>query len=207
MALLMVLFSSASCGGDRMVIDGTAPEVFDGYNVYLVPRPYPKESEVDSTVIRHGRFRFSVPADSVRICHISISRKANHPYEVLLVAIEKGTLEARLDTTSFCHGTPLNEVIQSWKEKMSDCGDKAFAVTMMMNSTSDPQANAMLSAMRDSIYRSANQFTYRLILDNPNPVGGFIYFSNRHAFDSLETAEILNRVGEWVPKLPQEHEE
>ena len=190
-----------------MVINGTAPEVFDGYSVYLVPRPYPKESEVDSTVIRHGRFRFSVPADSVRICHLNISRKANHPYEMLLVAIEKGTVEARLDTTSFCHGTPLNEVLQSWKEKMADCGNKAFAVTMQMKSTSDPEANAALSAMRDSIYESANLFTYRLILDNPNPVGGFIFFSNRHAFDSLETAEILNRVGAWVPSQRPENEE
>jgi hypothetical protein len=99
-----------------MIIRGTAPTECEGLNVYLVPQPFPKAEEVDSTVIRNGRFEFVVDAAEVRICDITISRKSKVPFQRLLVAVEQGELDVVIDEVSTSSGTPLNDELPSGSE-------------------------------------------------------------------------------------------
>ena len=121
-ALMLVFagFVAFGCSqGTTMTIEGSIDRRYDGQTIFLVPQPYPTLETVDSTKVRKGRFRFTADASTVRMCDVTISNKARAPFvQRLLVAVEPGTLNVRLDTVSSACGTPLNAFLQSW-ERMS----------------------------------------------------------------------------------------
>lgn len=113
-----------------MTIDGGIDRRYDGQTIFLVPVPYSTAESVDSAKVRNGRFCFKADASEVRMCDVTISNKAKAPYvQRLLVVVEPGTLDVRLDTVSSAVGTPLNNALQSWKEKLQE-GCDVESVTM-----------------------------------------------------------------------------
>ena len=74
-------------------------------------------------------------ANSVHMCDITISRKANARIEKLLVAIEPGKLHVKMDTVSCSYGTPLNDDLQKWKEAMNISGRRALGATKKISTT------------------------------------------------------------------------
>lgn len=103
-ALMLVFagFVAFGCSqGTTMTIEGSIDRRYDGQTIFLVPQPYPTLETVDSTKVRKGRFRFTADASTVRMCDVTISNKARAPFvQRLLVAVEPGTLNVRLDTVS-----------------------------------------------------------------------------------------------------------
>lgn len=128
---IITAFLAIGCAEEAtMMIDGGIDRRYDGQTIFLVPVPYPTAESVDSTKVRNGRFRFKADASTVRMCDVTISNKAKAPYvQRLLVVVEPGTLKVRLDTVSRAGGTPLNDTLQSWKEKLQE-GEDVESVTM-----------------------------------------------------------------------------
>lgn len=113
-----------------MTIEGSIDRRYDGQTIFLVPLPHPTAETVDSTKVRNGRFRFTADASTVRMCDVTISNKARASFvQRLLVAVEPGTLNVRLDTVSSACGTPLNASLQSWKDALQR-GEDVESVTM-----------------------------------------------------------------------------
>ena len=184
-----------------MVIRGTAPAECEGLNVYLVPQPYPKAEQVDSTVIRDGRFEFKVDASQVRMCDITISRKSKVPFQRLLVVVEQGELEAVIDEVSSSRGTPLNDVLNEWKLVMSDAGNQAEMLRQMIALQSDAAVVDSLKAEMKQAYAEAERRTAEIIENNLNPMGGFLYMVAGRRLDSVTRQHLIDLgIEKWKPK-------
>lgn len=177
---------SVSCRSNMLIIKGEAPIRYNGQTIFLVPRPNPAPDTVDSTKIINGKFKFRVLADSIHMCDITISRKANARIEKLLIAIESGTLHVNMDTISYAYGTPLNDDLQKWKEAMSISGRKALEVT--------------LKTQRQEIYDNFGETTFKFVKRNINPMGGYIFMMMEPLFDSLQMAQLKSLgIENWKP--------
>ena len=184
-----------------MIIRGTAPTECEGLNVYLVPQPFPKAEEVDSTVIRNGRFEFVVDAAEVRICDITISRKSKVPFQRLLVAVEQGELDVVIDEVSSSRGTPLNEALNEWKQVMSEAGNRAEVLRQMIALQSDAAVVDSLKAEMAQAYAEAERRTIEIIENNPNPMGGFLYMTISRTLDSASRQRLIDcGIEKWKPK-------
>lgn len=205
---LSMLFAVGCGNAPRMTITGTAPAGSEGFNVYLVPQPYPVAEEVDSTVVRDGKFSFEVKADPVRVCDITISRKANVPFERLLIVVEPGTLQVTIDSISNGSGTPLNEELALWKRTMSDCGERAMMLRREKAEQDDPQIADSLAECLDRVYAEADSVTMALIERNPNPLGGFLYMIAERGMDEARLARLKAAgIDKWKPERRNERKQ
>ena len=200
----MALVALCMVGGKpstSMIIRGTAPTECEGLNVYLVPQPFPKSEEVDSTVIRNGRFEFRVDASEVRICDITISRKSKVPFQRLLVAVEQGELETVIGEVSSSRGTPLNDTLNQWKQVMSDAGNRAEVLRQMIALQSDAAVVDSLKAEMEKAYAEAERRTIEIIENNLNPMGGFLYMVAGRKIDSVSRQRLIDLgIEKWKPQ-------
>ena len=174
------------CKSNILIIEGQVPDKYNSQTIFLVPRPYPEPSKVDSTKIINGRFKFRAMASSVHMCDITISRKANARIEKLLVAIEPGKLHVKMDTVSCAYGTPLNDDLQKWKEAMNISGRKALGVTQ--------------KSQQQEIYDDFGKTTFEFVKRNVNPMGGYIFMMMEPLFDSGQITELKNiGIEKWKP--------
>ena len=184
-----------------MIIRGTAPIECEGLNVYLVPQPYPKAEQVDSTVIRDGRFEFEVDAAEVRMCDITISRKSPVPFQRLLVMIEPGEVEVEIGEVSMGGGTPLNDELAEWKRVLSTAGNRADELRAEIAKQSDKAVIDSLRAEMKRGYDAAGQRTIEIIERNINPLGGFLYMTTERSLDSTTRQRLIDLgIEAWKPK-------
>lgn len=170
-------------------------------NAYLVPQPFPKAEQVNSTVIRNGRFEFKVDASQVRVCDITISRKSKVPFQRLLVVVEPGELEVEIGEVSDSRGTPLNEELSEWKRVMSEAGNRADELRAEIAVQSDEAVVDSLRAEMQRGYQAAGQRTIEIIERNLNPLGGFLYMVNERTFDSELRQHLIDLgIEAWKPK-------
>ncbi len=200
--ILLVLLCAVGCKPSAtMVIRGTAPAECEGLNVYLVPQPFPKAEEVDSTVIRDGRFEFKVDASQVRMCDITISRKSKVPFQRLLVVVEQGELEAVIGEVSSSRGTPLNDTLNQWKQVMSDAGNRAEVLRQMIALQSDAAVVDSLKAEMAQTYAETERRTVEIIENNLNPMGGFLYMVAGRNIDSVSRQRLIDLgIEKWKPQ-------
>lgn len=200
--ILLVLLCAVGCKPSAtMVIRGTAPAECEGLNIYLVPQPFPKAEQVDSTVIRDGRFEFKVDASQVRMCDITISRKSKVPFQRLLVAVEQGELDVVIDEVSTGSGTPLNDELAEWKRVMSAAGNRADELRAEISEQSDQAVIDSLRAEMKRGYDAAGQRTIEIIERNINPLGGFLYMTTERSLDSTTRQRLIDcGIEKWKPK-------
>lgn len=200
--IVMMLLCAVGCRPSAtMIIRGTAPSECEGLNVYLVPQPFPKAEEVDSTVIREGRFEFRVDASQVRICDITISRKSPVPFQRLLVAIEQGELEVVIDTISVGGGTPMNDDLTEWKNVMTEAGTRADELRAQILVEDDQAVIDSLKQEMEQGYTVAGLRTVEIIERNLNPMGGFVYQSIERMLDEATRQRLIDLgIEEWKPK-------
>ena len=200
--ILLVLLCAVGCKPSAtLIIRGTAPAECEGLNVYLVPQPFPKAEQVDSTVIRDGRFEFEVDASQVRMCDITISRKSKVPFQRLLVVVEQGELEAVIDEVSSSRGTPLNEALNEWKQVMSEAGNRAEVLRQMIALQSDAAVVDSLKAEMEKAYAEAERRTIEIIENNLNPMGGFLYMVAGRKIDSVSRQRLIDLgIEKWKPQ-------
>ena len=200
--ILLVLLCAVGCKPSAtMVIRGTAPAECEGLNIYLVPQPFPKAEQVDSTVIRDGRFEFKVDASQVRMCDITISRKSPVPFQRLLVAVEQGELEVVIDEVSTSSGTPLNDELAEWKRVMSAAGNRADELRAEISEQSDQAVIDSLKAEMEKAYAEAERRTIEIIENNLNPMGGFLYMVAGRKIDSVSRQRLIDLgIEKWKPQ-------
>ena len=200
--IALVLLCAVGCGSKpTMTIRGTAPAECEGLNVYLVPQPFPKAEEVDSTVVRDGKFEFQVDASQVRICDITISRKSPVPFQRLLVAIEQGELEVEIDEYSNGRGTPLNDDLAAWKRALSEAGTRADELRAQILVEDDQAVIDSLKQEMEQGYTVAGLRTVEIIERNLNPMGGFVYQSIERMLDEATRQRLIDLgIEEWKPK-------
>ena len=184
-----------------MIIRGTAPIECEGLNVYLVPQPYPKAEQVDSTVIRDGRFEFEVDAAEVRMCDITISRKSPVPFQRLLVMIEPGEVEVEIGEVSMGGGTQLNDELAEWKRVLSTAGNRADELRAEIAKQSDKAVIDSLKAEMEKAYAEAERRTIEIIENNLNPMGGFLYMVAGRKIDSVSRQRLIDLgIEKWKPQ-------
>lgn len=200
--IVMMLLCAVGCRPSAtMIIRGTAPSECEGLNVYLVPQPFPKAEEVDSTVIREGRFEFRVDASQERMCDITISRKSRVPFQRLLVAIEPGELEVVIDTISVGGGTPMNDDLTEWKNVMTEAGTRADELRAQILVEDDQAVIDSLKQEMEQGYAVAGLRTVEIIERNLNPMGGFVYQSIERMLDEATRQRLIDLgIEEWKPK-------
>ena len=200
--IVMLLLCAVGCRPSAtMIIRGTAPSECEGLNVYLVPQPFPKAEEVDSTVIREGRFEFRVDASQERMCDITISRKSRVPFQRLLVAIEQGELEVVIDTISVGGGTPMNDDQTEWKNVMTEAGTRADELRAQILVEDDQAVIDSLKQEMEQGYTVAGLRTVEIIERNLNPMGGFVYQSIERMLDEATRQRLIDLgIEEWKPK-------
>lgn len=200
--IVMLLLCAVGCRPSAtMIIRGTAPAECEGLNVYLVPQPIPKAEEVDSTVIREGRFEFRVDASQERMCDITISRKSRVPFQRLLVAIEQGELEVVIDTISVGGGTPMNDDLTEWKNVMTEAGTRADELRAQILVEDDQAVIDSLKQEMEQGYTVAGLRTVEIIERNLNPMGGFVYQSIERMLDEATRQRLIDLgIEEWKPK-------
>lgn len=200
--IVMMLLCAVGCRPSAtMIIRGTAPSECEGLNVYLVPQPFPKAEEVDSTVIREGRFEFRVDASQERMCDITISLKSRVPFQRLLIAIEQGELEVVIDTISVGGGTPMNDDLAAWKRAMSEAGTRADELRAQILVEDDQAVIDSLKQEMEQGYTVAGLRTVEIIERNLNPMGGFVYQSIERMLDEATRQRLIDLgIEEWKPK-------
>lgn len=200
--IVMMLLCAFGCRPSAtMIIRGTAPSECEGLNVYLVPQPFPKAEEVDSTVIREGRFEFRVDASQERMCDITISLKSRVPFQRLLIAIEQGELEVVIDTISVGGGTPMNDDLTEWKNVMTEAGTRADELRAQILVEDDQAVIDSLKQEMEQGYTVAGLRTVEIIERNLNPMGGFVYQSIERMLDEATRQRLIDLgIEEWKPK-------
>ena len=200
--ILLVLLCAVGCKPSAtMVIRGTAPAECEGLNIYLVPQPFPKAEQVDSTVIRDGRFEFKVDASQVRMCDITISRKSPVPFQRLLVMIEPGEVEVEIGEVSMGGGTQLNDELAEWKRVLSTAGNRADELRAEIAKQSDKAVIDSLKTEMEKAYAEAERRTIEIIENNLNPMGGFLYMVAGRKIDSVSRQRLIDLgIEKWKPQ-------
>lgn len=160
---IAVLFAVTACrpDGPTLEIRGQIGDDFNGQKIYFCPQPHPTADIVDSTVVKGGTFFFRIPADSLYVADLTVSRRAPGYAERLLIAVEPGILDVTLGAPSRAHGTPVNEALQAWKERLQG---------------GDPE--------------DAKRSTFDLILRYPDAVGGYLYMLFGRLFDPEQRQQL-----------------
>lgn len=170
---VLALFSCTGGNDDVLVIKGKVKDdMLNGYPVYFRPQPFPTDDIVLSSTIKNGKFEFRIPADSLYIGDIVLTRSIDVQYEKLLIAVEPGVLNVDFGPVSSSEGTPLNDTLQCWKNYI------------MENVLSKMSSEPVLAQ------ENFNSRTTQLIKDHPDAFGGYIYFLNSYSLNSAQIREL-----------------
>lgn len=90
---------------------------WDGKRIFLVPMFGPKDSaHVDSLVVEDGKFEFTVDSPAVKILRMDYHYRMGA--QDLLVITEPGDVNVTIGGNSVGGGTPQNDSLQVWKDKL-----------------------------------------------------------------------------------------
>lgn len=163
--LLLILLLLTGCrerGLASCHIMGTmADHHLDGRTIYLVPLLGSHDvAHVDSTTIRDGQFRFAVDSTEVKV--IRVGYRYREGLEDMLVVTEPGTVHVRIGRLSSCWGTPQNDSLQAWKDRMERYRRSLYTLQMAKRQTAVPDSlQAALTRLYEGQRRYIAQFTAR----------------------------------------------
>ena len=118
-ALALILLAATACGSRKQQhlchIYGYAPDtLMEGQQVFLVPFYNATKANVDSTVVKDGKFEFY--SDTLMMAKILTAFRLQLDVQPLLVVVEQGDVEVTIASVSSGRGTPQNDSLQAWKE-------------------------------------------------------------------------------------------
>ena len=129
----LLLVAVASCDGRQEPsaglcrIHGVAPNPnLEGKQIFLVPLTNDTRWNVDSVVIRDGRFAFE--RDTLMMAKIIIDYHFRQGFQPLLVVVEPGDIHVEIDSISSAHGTPQNDSLQMCKQITEAHNARQFAL-------------------------------------------------------------------------------
>jgi len=175
--LFVFLLICFSCTENKSVIEGIVPNAsYDKEVVYLVPVKNASSKTVDSTVIRNSRFQFKIKSEKQnQIFIVRVKPILRLDLQDLLVVTEPGAVYVNLNKTSSSSGTPLNIVLQQWKEKKFVADSTYYMLNRQYNKETDESEKARLQSESEKIMNEYKTYEDGLVEKNKdNPVGQFI---------------------------------
>ena len=174
---LFLIACFAGCSKNEAIIEGKVPDAsYDKEVVYLVPLKDATKETVDSALIHNSRFRFEVkPEKQNQIFIIRVKPILRIKLQEILVVTEPGTVFVNLDAPSSASGTPLNQILQQWKDKKYVCDSNYYSLRIKYQKETNKTEKARLQSESDEIAKEYRTYTDSLIEKNKdNTVGKFI---------------------------------
>lgn len=159
--LSIVAFLAAGCAERTVMrIDGSIDRRYDGQTIFLVPVPYSSGEAVDSAKVKDGRFCFKADASEVRMCDVTISNKARAPF------VQRLLVAVEPGTLRVCLDT-----------LSSACGTPL-----------NDRLQTWKEALQDG--KDVESVTMKLIRENPNPLGGYLYYMYERVMSESQKREL-----------------
>lgn len=115
--LSILLISCHNPKADEYRIHGTVGnDNLEGVLIFLVPLHDQSAAVVDSVVVHDRRFEFS--GHDHWMATVRVHNAYCRHYQDLLVVTEPGDIRVTIDSVSSGGGTPQNDSLQAWKERM-----------------------------------------------------------------------------------------
>ncbi len=112
---LLIVSAFAACGPKTYVINGTiSDESAEGRYVYLAE--YGKKGNIDTAIIKDGKFTFEGKADPGKLCIVNTMLRNRGAMSDFVP--EGGTINIDLDQYNRPSGTPLNDELSLFYEEM-----------------------------------------------------------------------------------------
>ena len=190
--LLLIVVSFANCNNSGAVIEGSlSSERYDNEWVFWVPFTGPATSKtVDSALIQKNEFRMNVSPHNInKTGIIRVRYQLRLGLQDILVYTEPGTMHVHLDTISRATGTPLNDVLQYWKDRKQSYDLELLTLRRNLRS-----ADADEEKTREEMKNVSTLYhddIYQIVLQNKdNDVGKFIYSLHKGQFTEEQVNEI-----------------
>jgi len=186
----------AACTNNSVVIHGTLPnEQYHNEPVYWVPFEGATSETVDSAIIVKDAFRITVSKHNLnKMGIVRVRPQLRLTLQELLVYTEFGAIHVKLDSLSSAKGTPLNDVLQNWKEIKSTHDWEVFTLRRKLR-TADTEDEPLIKEEIESKTAVFRDEIFQVVLQNKNnDVGKFIYSIHRSLFTSEQIEELETEV-------------
>ena len=195
--LLFIAFFTA-CTNKTSVIEGTLPsDDYDGQVVFWVPMEGAHPKPVDSTHIDKNTFHLVISNHNMN--KMGIVRVRPHlrlALQEILVFTEPGIVQVKLDSISSASDAPLNEVLQSWKERKR-AHDKEVYALKKKHRTAGTEAQAEIKEEIKNLSDVYYDDIFQIVVENKdNEVGRFIYSLHKSSFtpEQIQESGIENEI-------------
>lgn len=189
----MFCLAFASCKTESTyTIEGTLPNSnYDGEFIFLTPLVNATRERVDSTFISGGRFRFTGLAADSEMFVLRTRPILRFELQELLLVKEQGTTQVQIGSISSATGTPLNDSMQLWKDKLSSFDSLNYLLASQFEGA-DPDQKQKLITQSDSLKLEINRFNYQFVLNNQqNVVGKFVFQLRSSTFTSDQKEKLF----------------
>jgi hypothetical protein len=197
--LLFIILSLASCKNyATFTVEGTVPDTaFKDSKVYLVALDGPISKDVDSTVLRDGKFRFEKKADSLCVRILRVPFRLPAMLEDLVVVLDEGKLNVELSGNSYGSGTPLNNKLQSWKDKKHAFDGVQVSIFEKIREAGNDSARVdSLRILSDKLSAAFKNDIRRMMDENLNNGIGLLLFKvYYYDLSAEEKNKILSQIG------------
>ncbi len=189
---LIIALLFAACTNRDTIIDGTLPsDKYDQQMVYWVPFEGEHPRPVDSALIQGNAFHLVIsPHNHNKMGIVRLGFLQRLGIQDLLVFTDPGTVQVKLDSISSAKGTPLNDVMQNWKDRKQTLDKEIFILRKNFNDA-DLNAQDSLKVIFENISTDYHSDVYQIALGNKdNEVGKFIYSIHKSSFTPEQIQEL-----------------
>lgn len=173
-ASMMVMAGCKTATKEICRIHGTMESSrWDGKKIFLVPMFGLQDAAyVDSVVIKDGKFEFT--ADTTEMKVIRVDYHYRDGVQDLLVVSEPGDVKVTIGANSVSGGTPQNDSLQVWKDKMTSFNSEYNKLRMQAKQAS---SDDVLMTKGKEIQQALR--AYNIAFSQRQPEGPFKDFLKR----------------------------
>ena len=190
---LLIAMLLAACTNRSSVVEGTLPS--DSYHdecVYWVPLKGASSKTVDSTLICKNRFRLVISDHNLnKMGIIRVRPQLRLALQEIIVFAEEGTVKVKFDSISSASGTPLNDVLQIWKDRKRTHDQESYVLRKKRNAK-DANVEEIKEEYEkiSAVYRDD---IFQIVVENKdNEIGKLIFSLNKSLFTPEQISVIEN---------------
>jgi hypothetical protein len=172
----VILLLTTACTSRHTVIEGTLPnENYHDEWVYWVPYKDASSKTVDSARINKDVFKITI-ADNNRnkMGFVRLRPLLRFEIQEVIVYTEVGTTRLQLDSISSASGTPLNDVLQNWKDNKQKY-DREIAALYRKLHNDDTTEEEINKAIENALATYRNYVCQIVLANKNNDAGKFIF--------------------------------